>query len=105
LHRKLYPKSWQWDTHPELELLAAVLHSLQGANWQRGGGKGTRPKPVTRPVDTPVIKGKEPLTAAVLKTKKKAFNDELARRRAAKQEERRVIKQEREQRRGGLVNG
>jgi len=103
LHRKLYPKSWQWGT--DTDFLAAILYVLQGANWQRVGGKGTRPKPVTRPVDTPVNKNKEPLTAAGLKQKQKAFNDELARRRAIKQEQRRVIKQDREQRRGGRMNG
>ena len=36
---------WTADTH----LLAAVLDALAGANWQRGGGKGGRPKPVRRP--------------------------------------------------------
>lgn len=30
-------------------LLRQVLFSLQGANWQRGGGKGQRPKPVDLP--------------------------------------------------------
>lgn len=28
------------------ELLALVVHSLQAANWQRGGGKGPKPKRV-----------------------------------------------------------
>lgn len=32
-------------------LLAAVLDTLAGANWQRGGGKGKRPQPVPRPGD------------------------------------------------------
>lgn len=30
-------------------LLAAVVDALNAANWQRGGGKGPRPKPVKRP--------------------------------------------------------
>ena len=30
-------------------LLASVVDALAGANWQRGGGKGARPKPLTRP--------------------------------------------------------
>lgn len=30
-------------------LLAGVFDVLQGANWQRSGGKGTRPKPLQRP--------------------------------------------------------
>jgi hypothetical protein len=81
------------------------LLTLQGANWQRGGGKGARPKPITRPADTSVSKSKEPLTAAGLQKKRKAFDDELAKRRIAKQEQRRAVKQERERRRGGMVNG
>lgn len=32
-------------------LLAAVLDALNGANWQRGGGKGSYPHPVPRPSD------------------------------------------------------
>lgn len=30
-------------------LLAGAVDALLGANWQRGGGKGQRPKPVPRP--------------------------------------------------------
>lgn len=30
-------------------LMASVVDLLSSANWQRGGGKGARPKPVTRP--------------------------------------------------------
>ncbi len=30
-------------------LLAGVIDVLNGANWQRGGGKGSRPKPLPRP--------------------------------------------------------
>lgn len=36
-----------WDT--SAYLLAQVVDSLAGANWQRSGGKGSRPKPVPRP--------------------------------------------------------
>ena len=36
---------WTVDTH----LLAGVLDALNGANFQRGGGKGKRPDPVPRP--------------------------------------------------------
>jgi hypothetical protein len=31
------------------ELLAAILDTLRAGNWQRSGGKGTRPKPMRRP--------------------------------------------------------
>lgn len=37
------------DYTPDTELLAAILHALQGANWQRGGGTGPAPKPLERP--------------------------------------------------------
>lgn len=30
-------------------LLALILDALHGANWQRGGGKSARPRPVRRP--------------------------------------------------------
>ncbi|MGC4891090.1 hypothetical protein [Micromonospora sp. DT227] len=30
-------------------LLAVVVDLLAGANWQRGGGKGPKPKPIKRP--------------------------------------------------------
>lgn len=37
----------RWDTIEHL--LAAVVDLLAAANWQRGGGKGQKPKPVPRP--------------------------------------------------------
>lgn len=30
-----------------------MLNALQWANWQRGGGKGEKPKPVKRPKEDP----------------------------------------------------
>lgn len=36
---------WDIDTH----LLAGVLDALNGANWQRSGGRGGAPRPVPRP--------------------------------------------------------
>lgn len=41
----------QWGTAEHL--LAAIYDALKGANWQRGGGKGTKPKPLPRPGDAP----------------------------------------------------
>lgn len=38
-------RGWGTETH----LLASVLDSLQAANWQRSGGRGSRPKGVRRP--------------------------------------------------------
>jgi hypothetical protein len=34
---------------PTEHLLAVVVDVLQGANWQRSGGKGSKPKPLPRP--------------------------------------------------------
>lgn len=39
---------WWGDSE---HLLAGIFDLLAGANWQRGGGKGTRPKPIRRPTD------------------------------------------------------
>lgn len=36
-----------WELVPHL--LAAILDETRQGNWQRGGGKGQRPKPVERP--------------------------------------------------------
>lgn len=36
-----------WDTNSYL--LANLADLLAGGNWQRGGGKGARPKPLKRP--------------------------------------------------------
>lgn len=34
---------------PTEHLLAVVVDVLQGANWQRSGGKSSKPKPLPRP--------------------------------------------------------
>jgi hypothetical protein len=46
LVRILNPKAAWTSTE---YLLANAVDALQGANWQRGGGKGARPKPIVRP--------------------------------------------------------
>lgn len=38
-------RTWSLDTH----LLATVVDLLQGANYQRSGGKGRKPTPINRP--------------------------------------------------------
>lgn len=43
------PRQWGWN---EL-LLAAIEHRLSSGNWQRGGGKGRRPKPIPAPGTSP----------------------------------------------------
>ena len=40
---------WTVDTH----LLAGVLDALNGANFQRSGGRGKKPSPVPRPGEKP----------------------------------------------------
>lgn len=45
--RARFPNSWWWT--PDHDFLALVLVTLQGANWQRGGGKGDKPKQIKRP--------------------------------------------------------
>lgn len=42
---------WSMDTH----LLAYIGDLLAGANWQRGGGKGDKPKPIPRPGSSPSV--------------------------------------------------
>lgn len=53
------PQSWGIPEY----LLAAAVDALHAANWQRGGGKGKRPKPIPRPglepeADTQTLGGK-----------------------------------------------
>ena len=50
-YRAQYPSSWWWTS--EMDFLAALLVTGQWANWQRGGGKGDKPKPVKRPKEAP----------------------------------------------------
>lgn len=47
VYRHKFPESWWWT--PQLDFLGAVLNAIQWGNWQRGGGKGEKPKPVKRP--------------------------------------------------------
>jgi hypothetical protein len=58
LLRHLKPAESEWDTNSYL--LAAAVDALNGANWQRGGGKGKQPDPVPRPNDGPQRPSIEP---------------------------------------------
>lgn len=49
--RSSYPKSYWWTA--DHDFLSAILNALQWSNWQRGGGKGDKPKPVKRPKEDP----------------------------------------------------
>lgn len=52
---------WSLTDH----LLATAVDALHSANWQRGGGKGSRPKPIERPGAEPTSEtlGSDPIPA------------------------------------------
>jgi hypothetical protein len=61
-----------------MDFYAAIVYALQGANWQRSGGKGPQPEHITRPPE----EGEEEFSGAdELAQRKQAFYDELERRR------------------------
>jgi len=80
LYRAQYPKSWWWT--PEMDFLAAITHAVQSANWQRGGGRGPRPKPMKRPKEArkKTAKTVDPQSGNELAAKKQAMWNEIARR-------------------------
>lgn len=43
----LEPELAEWTA--DSDLLAGIFNALQDGNWQRAGGRGSRPKPVERP--------------------------------------------------------
>lgn len=45
--RALHGDRVRWGDQEHL--LAGILDTVRGGNWQRGGGKGQRPRPVPRP--------------------------------------------------------
>lgn len=47
LARSIHGDQALWSTQDHL--LALAVDALHAANWQRGGGKGKRPRPVPRP--------------------------------------------------------
>ena len=68
-YRKTHPQSWWWT--PEMDFLGAVLAAVQWGNWQRGGGKGDKPKQLKRPADKPTASpGASPTSAKELKSRK-----------------------------------
>lgn len=62
------PDSWWWET--DFDFLAGILNAVQWGNWQRGGGKGDKPKPVKRPREKPK---KGPKTVDELAARKRAL--------------------------------
>jgi hypothetical protein len=47
LARAIHGEAAAWG--PLEHIAAAMLDALNGGNWQRGGGKGPKPKPTRRP--------------------------------------------------------
>jgi hypothetical protein len=79
VYRAKHPRSWWWTA--EHDFLSLILQSVQGANWQRAGGRGNPPKRIERPDDRPL----QVVTAAGLAERRRAQSAELARRRRKKQ--------------------
>jgi len=67
LARLTHPVETAWDTKDHL--LAAAVDALNAANWQRGGGKGRRPKPIARPGETSSQRIGRPIPLDELKAK------------------------------------
>ena len=76
MFRARFPQSWWWTA--DHDFMASMLLALQGANWQRGGGKGEKPKRIERPKDIPVTPGIR--TAADLAARKEKLKKEKQRR-------------------------
>lgn len=72
--RAQHPQSWWWT--PELDFIGAVLTAIQWGNWQRGGGKGDKPKPVKRPKEKPK-KVRPAMTAQDVTSRRQALNQSV----------------------------
>ena len=77
-YRVNHPQSWWWT--PEIDFLGAVLTAIQWGNWQRGGGRGDKPRAVKRPPDKPKAEpGSVPTSKEDLKARKEAFKQSMER--------------------------
>lgn len=61
LFAAMEPELSEWT--PDTDLLSAVLWTLQQANWQRGGGRGERPKKPHRPQSRAASRAKTAIAA------------------------------------------
>lgn len=77
LYRARMPESWWWT--PELDFLGAVVNAVQWGNWQRGGGRGDKPKQPTRPMERPTRVQADPVTPDELKARKQALKEQMER--------------------------
>lgn len=57
-----------------MDFLSSMLLSMQAANWQRGGGKGDKPKRINRPNERKKIRN-APTTAAELEERKRKLKE------------------------------
>ena len=77
-YRKTHPQAGGWT--PESDFLGAVLAAVQWGNWQRGGGKGDKPKQLKRPADKPTASpGASPTSAKELKSRKEKLKSTMER--------------------------
>jgi hypothetical protein len=76
LYRAKHPASWWWT--PDIDFLGAIVTAIQWGNWQRGGGKGDKPRNIERPIDRPKTAA-GPITAEELAARKKALMDSMER--------------------------
>lgn len=58
--------------------MAAVVTAVQWGNWQRGGGRGDKPKQIQRPLDKPKT-APEPRSAQELKLRKQKLKETMER--------------------------
>jgi hypothetical protein len=76
LFRQRHPQSYWWTA--DHDFFAALIAAVQWGNWQRGGGKGDKPKVIERPVDKPkTVAG--PKSAAELHARKQALKQTMER--------------------------
>ena len=66
---------------PEGQLLSAAVDTLAGANWQRGGGRGPRPKPLMQRIQQELDRQKQDAAAPASVAQMTAIREELAARR------------------------
>lgn len=66
----------------EVQLLAVIGDALAGANWQRGGGKGPRPRPILETVERQVKAAEQVKFAPKDEGELTSIRESLRRRRA-----------------------
>jgi hypothetical protein len=62
-----------------MDFYAAIMYALQAANWQRSGGQGSQPEPVSRPEEDHEKDAGPGFTVEQLEARKKAFREQMQR--------------------------